>query len=314
MDALFVDDLGRVPTAEFRMVGKDSWMALNASSLVIPAEAMDYRMRRADDCHATGPTGIFLEMEWGLDMDWYDHDASWRPFIPLRPDDPGEEALSSSSLDWFFDCEMSMPWVQGIRGGFTIPEHTRSMIDTDLTNWSSCMDEIITNHPYPFDSSHPHPYDRGIIQRGFDTCEELQVAGGIARRTAMDYLGFFAWWTSLISQWEADLDTHTATEIKDLCLSRFRKRGVLVDLEQHWQEINIPNLLMHGVLVTYPWFPSLSMSPRFRCLAPCILQVYNEQRLLTGCEVHSTNFDNWADEFAIIRQYDHFFQEVADSG
>ena len=207
-----------------------------------------------------------------------------------------------------------MPCTQGLSGGFTIPEHTRSTIDTDLTNWSWLIDEITMHHPFPYDSARPCPYDRGIITCGFYSCEELQAAGGVVKRTAIDYLGFLAWWTSSISGWEADLDNEVTNQIKDLRLARFRRRGVLVDLEQHWQEINISNLLKNGVPVAYPWAPSLSATPRFRCLAPHILQAYDERWLSTGGEVHSTDFDDWADEFAVIRQYDHFFQEVASSG
>lgn len=289
-------------------------MALNAPSITIPAEAMDYRTQKADEHRDTGPTGVFLEMEWALDMDWYDRDASWRPFIPLKPSNSGEGALSESGVDWFFKFDMSTPWVQGPGGGFTIPERTRADIDTDLTNWSSLIDEITMNHPFPDDSSRPHSYDRGIILRGFDSCEELQAAGGVVRRTAVDYLGFLTWWTSSISRWEADLDTLVASQIKDLRLARFHKRGVLVDLEQHWQEINFPNLLKHGVPVAYPWSPSLSITPRFRCLAPRILQAYDERRLSTGGEVLSSDFDDWADEFAIIAQYDNYFQEISSGG
>ena len=174
-------------------------MALNALTAAIPAEAMDYKTRRADDHRATGPTGVFLEMEWGLDMDWYDHDASWRPFIPLKPSDSIEGALSGSGSDWFFDFNMSTPWQQGISGGFTIPEHARSVIDVDLSNWSWFIDEITSNNPYPYNSSRPQPYDCGVIHRGFSSCEELQAAGGVAKRTAVDYLGFITWWTASIS-------------------------------------------------------------------------------------------------------------------
>lgn len=56
------------------------------------------------------------------------------------------------------------------------------------------------------------------------------------------------------------------------------------------------------------------MSPCFTSLAPHILQAYDERRLSTGNEVYSTDFDNWSNEFAIIRQYDHFFQEICDTG
>ena len=103
-------------------------------------------------------------------------------------------------------------------------------------------------------------------------------------------------------------------QIKSLRLDRFRKWGVLVDLERHWQEINIANLLRHRVPVAYPWSPSLSPSPRFCSLAPRILQVYDERRISTGGEVRSTDFDDWADDFAVIQQYDHFFQEIAIDG
>lgn len=314
MDTLFTDSLGRVPTIEFRTVGNDSWTALDALTTAIPVEAMDYRLKKADDHCSTGPTGVYLEMEWGLDMDWYDHDASWRPFIPLKTAESSGAALSESGLDWFFDFEMSTLWEQGISGGFTIPERTRSIIDSDLTTWSWVIDEIAMNHPFPHDSSRPPPYDRGIINRGFSSCEELQAAGGVAKRMAVDYLGFIAWWTSSISRWEADLDSQIVNHIKDLQLDRFRKRGVLIDLDQHWQEISIPNLLWNRVPIAYPWCPSLSISPQFRRLAPRILQAYDERRLRTGGEVHSTDFDDWTDDFTNIQQYDHFFQEISTNG
>jgi len=85
-------------------------------------------------------------------------------------------------------------------------------------------------------------------------------------------------------------------------------------LEQHWQEINIPNLLRNGVPIAYPWSPSLSIAPHFHRLTPCILQAYDEHRLSTGGEVYSTDFNDWTDEFAIIQQYDQFFQEISSGG
>ena len=232
-----------------------------------------------------------------------------------KPTAWAEGPLSESGCDWFFDFEMSTPWEQGISGGFTIPEHTRSTIDSDLTNWSTLIDEIAMNQPFPHDSSRPPPYDRGIINhRGFYDCVELQAAGGIAKRTAVDYLGFMAWWTASISRWEADLDPQVTDQIRALHLNQFQKRGVLVDLERHWQEINVPNLLSNGVPITYLWWPSLSVDPRFRCLAPRVLQAYDERWTSTAGEVHSTDFDDWADEFAIIQKYDCFFQEISANG
>ena len=195
---------------------------------------------------------------------------------------------------------MSTPYTQGTGRGFTIPQHAQSTIDTDLTNWSWLINEITSNHLFPYGSS-PCPYDQGIITCGFDSCAELQAAGGIVKRTVINYLGFLTWWMASISRWEADLDEQVTKQIKDLHLTQFHKQGVLVNLEQHWQEVNIPNLLRNSVPIAYPWTPSLSMSPHFHCLAPHILQVYDEQRLSTRGEVHSTDFSDWADEFAVIQ-------------
>lgn len=314
MDILFPDDLQETPTIEFHSIEGESWMALNASASVIPAEAKDYRARKADENRATGPTGVFLEMEWAIDMDWYDHDASWQPYIPLKSDDSIEGPLSESGLDWFFDFGMSTPWELGDTENFFFPERTRSLIETDLANWSWFIDEVTTNHPFPRNSPRPRPYDRDIVLTGFSSCEALQAAAGVAKRTAIDYLGFLAWWTSTISRWEADLDAHMANQIRDLHLDRFRKRGVLVDLERQWQEINIPNLLQHGVPTAYPWSPYLSMLPRFRRLSPHVLEAYDERRLSRGGDVLSTDFDDWTDDMAVIKQFDHFFQEIPGAG
>jgi len=86
MDLLIVDDLGCVPSVEQQMIQKDKWVILNTPLAVIPMEAMDHRLRRPTEHRLTGPTGVYLEMEWSLDMDWYDRDASWCPYIPLKRD------------------------------------------------------------------------------------------------------------------------------------------------------------------------------------------------------------------------------------
>ena len=66
---------GNVPLVEHRIVKKDEWVVLNDPTIGIPTEATDYRSRRPDEHRAMGPTGVYLEMEWGLDLDWYDHEA-----------------------------------------------------------------------------------------------------------------------------------------------------------------------------------------------------------------------------------------------
>jgi len=77
MDILLTDKSGTVPSAKFHMIGQTDWVALNNSSSAILVKAMEYRSQVRQDQRSKGPTGMYLEMEWGLDMDWYNHNATW---------------------------------------------------------------------------------------------------------------------------------------------------------------------------------------------------------------------------------------------
>lgn len=77
MDVLFTDDFGSVPSLDFKTIGQNDWVAWNVPASAIPIEAMEYKSQRGHDHRSKGPTGVYLEMEWGLDLDWYDCNASW---------------------------------------------------------------------------------------------------------------------------------------------------------------------------------------------------------------------------------------------
>ena len=154
---------------------------------------MEYRSQCGFEHRSKGLTGVYLEMEWGLDLDWYDSNASWRPYILLKSKDLGGPAISKSGNDWFFDFEMSTPWKRLATGVFIVPEDTRASINEDLVNLSWCIDEITTNLPFPFNSDRPLPHDLGLLLQAFDTNEALQVAGCVAKRMAVNYLGFLLW-------------------------------------------------------------------------------------------------------------------------
>ena len=253
-------------------------------------------------------------MEWGLDLDWYDCNASWRPYIPLKPEGTGESSISKSGNDWFFDFEMSTPWERLSTGVFIIPTETRQSIDEDLLHLSGCVDKITTNHPFPFSSARPPPHDLGFLLRAFDTSEELQAAGCSAKRMAVDYLGFLSWWTASISGWDAELDHHVATYLAGIQLHRFRKRGVLVDLERDWRHINISNLVRHRVPLAYHWGPALAASPRFTALSPTVLRAYDEQWLEVQGDIHSSALKGLENEIAVMLKFDRFFQELCVEG
>jgi len=165
-------------------------------------------------------------MEWVLDMDWYDHDTCWRPYIPLKAEGVGVEPLSKSGYDWFFDFDMTLPYDHLSTSVFVVPEAMRDQIHDDITMWAWCVDNICLNHPFPPRTARPPGFDLGTLIQGFPTLEELQAAGGVCRCTAVDYLGFLLWWTLSVSRWDANLDHHVVTIIKNLQLSRFHRRGI----------------------------------------------------------------------------------------
>ena len=314
MDILITDDSGNVPFVKQRIAQKDEWIILNAPSAGVPMEAMDYRSRRPDRHRATGPTGVFLEMEWGLDMDWYDHDACWRPYIPLKTDTVEGGPLSATGCDWFFDFDMTTPYNHLSTGVFIVPELTRKQIHADILNWSWCVDDICSNHPFPPDTAKPPDFDHGTLVQGFTSLEELQTVACVCKRTAVDMLGFITWWTSSVSRWDANLDHHVVAIIQNLQLHRFLKRGVLVDLEHHWQEINIPSLLQHRVPIAYPWSPTLASTPRFTGLSPRLLLAYDQARHAAAQEVLSSDLPDLSSDFALVKCFDHYFQELHVGG
>ena len=197
---------------------------------------------------------------------------------------------------------------------FAIAEASQSIIETDLTSLSSCIGEITSNHPFPFDSARPLDWDHSLLFNPYSSVEELQVASGAVKRVAVDYLGFLNWWTASISGWDANLDIHTTQFIKTLDLHRFRKRGVLIDWEKDWREVNIPNLVQHRVPMAYPWTISLASLPCFTSLSPHLLHAYDQRRLEDGYELHSNDLLELQDELSVAKRYDQFLQDKTSEG
>lgn len=222
--------------------------------------------------------------------------------------------MSASSHDWFFDFEMSTPWEPSSEGHFIVPEASRTVIEEDLSSLSGCIGDVTSNHPFPFNSAWPLDWDHGLLLHAFPSIEELQVVGGTARRIAVDYLGFLSWWTASISRSDANLDTQTMASIKAMELHRFHKRGVLIDWEKDWQEINLPNLIQHRIPMAYIWTSSLASTPCFTTLSPHVLRKYNESQLEVGYELHSNDLPDLQNELSVVKRYDHFLQDVTGDG
>ena len=242
MDFLPLDNRGTVPNVDLRLIGNDQWISLNATCDSIPLEAAAFvdhqrKQRIADDFRPKGPTGIFLDMEWALDADWYDPDAGWRPFLPL----PAEGAP-----EWYFQLDQSTPMdPNSIPPLHTIFPRYLSTMEGDLHTLEGCVTAITRSSIFPLRGARPGNYDYAKLQGPFDSIETLEAFGANVKRQALDYLAFLTWWTATVTEWDLHVAQDVVDTIADLQLDRHEKRGVLITLERDWRQISIPHFLHH---------------------------------------------------------------------
>ena len=66
--------------------------------------------------------------------------------------------------------------------------------------------------------------------------------------------------------------------------------------------------------IAYPWSPTLASTPRFTSLSPHVLLAYDQACRAAAREVHSDNLPDLSSDFALIRRFDHYFQELHGEG
>ena len=137
--------------------------------------------------------------------------------------------------------------------------------------WSNVM-AITTHVPFDNGNAYPLPFDWTLLARKYDTAHEVTNITAKATRSAIDYAAFMVWWTSSIPGWDKSLPQvavgrirHAVNSVSPVC------RGILVDLETSWRELNIPHLIACGVPIAYKWNKTLEGDERFLRLSPRIL-------------------------------------------
>jgi hypothetical protein len=306
MDFLPLDDTGLVPQVDFRTIGNDLWVGLNSSCDAIPSEAPDYfdhqnNQRVANDFRAKGPTGLYLEMEWALDADWYNPDAGWRPFMPVP---------TGGANEWYYQLHQNtLPDPESASPHLTIFPRLLSVMECDLQVLQSCVVAVAESSIFPAKAARPGLYDFTQLKGPFDSIQSLESFGANVKRQALDYLGFLAWWTLSTSGWDLYIPQEAVDCILDFGLEDHPKRGVLIDLERDWRQISIPHLLRHHIPLFYRWTESLQGTQRFLSLSPTILRAFDERRRATpDGRVSASDMPEFASEFETMKDYDEFFQ------
>jgi len=129
------------------------------------------------------------------------------------------------------------------------------------------------------------------------------------KRQALDYLAFLTWWTISVTEWDFHVLQDVADAIADLQLDRHKRRGVLIELEWDWRQINILHLLYHRVPIYYRWTESLEANNRFLTLSPAILRTFQSKcEASVNGKVLAVDMPEFALPFEKIKDYNEFFQ------
>jgi len=160
-----------------------------------------------------------------------------------------------------------------------IPSRTLQTIQIDLVDANHFLRQLIrrVREDVRKKVQCPLPPPVEIEDRVFDSrFDLLQYLSGI-QRGFLELLGAIRW----IVAWDGDIDANLGyvtkdapnlkTKVEEWALRRPGGRGVLVDLERDWREVNIALYVDHGIPVHYLWTPDLQLDPRFRSLSPIFL-------------------------------------------
>ena len=302
MDHLFRDSHGRIPAYSQRTIDGTHWVSPNADCSNIPLEAMEYKAKPRNispDDIGIGPNGTFLEMEWALEPVWYDRKKHWEAWIPV-----GESLPDYLQFDF--------PPIRVDDPEYTIEQHHADDLVATLKEHWNAIAAIINMPPYQDGNECPEPFDWNRLRNVFPSQDSAIRTRAEAIRTSLAYSGFLIWWTTSIHDWAKELPELTVYKIRHIvnkCGSA--RRGVLVDLEKDWRELNIAHWMANDVPIYYPWDGTTNRHDRFLRLSPAILAAATASRPLgvssdiTMATAHISRNDE-----ATLALYDEFLQEL----
>ncbi|KAJ7115758.1 hypothetical protein C8R44DRAFT_553211, partial [Mycena epipterygia] len=276
----------------------------------LPTEAMEFidsafpQGEKAE----TDESGLFVKMEWSRFADWFNLDKDWMAWIPVL-DEPGE------SGSWYFSTFSKVSVGRADFDNYIIPSELQETIATDLKIGWNCLQAI--KHSPLFPARAPHPTEFRYDSLNFAKDSEQEVLAELMRAAwkMLEYLGFINWWTRTQEGWQYVTDHNCHDDIDHFQLSRFSRRGVILNLARDWKGINLPMLLEHDVPVFYPWTQREECHARFGRLAPTLLQAYVSKKKLWG----GIDFPALEGEFrntasgCLLFGFDIFLEEIEGS-
>ena len=191
-------------------------------------------------------------------------------------------------------------------------EEQRQICSRDLIRTQACMRSIVEfDQRFPPHAKVPPQYPTERLAKVYATKKLVQINAAKAKRSVLQALAFMSWWTTIMPNWETELNDTAVEIITRLLATTKGKRGIICDLERDWPVINIPLYIQHGIPFFYLWDFDVRADVRFSRLNPALNLTYWAVRQGTTLVLHPDlkeyDLNKIAREAVKI---DHYFQEV----
>ncbi|KAK7007321.1 hypothetical protein R3P38DRAFT_3212303 [Favolaschia claudopus] len=249
----------------------DEWVAINGRCSDIPANAMDYseRTHYQDQYSAMDQFGRYLTIEWADQPDWYDLRVHSRGWIPLAKENDRNRGSWARSTKTHLNVEGP-----DIDGRWTLAEADRREVEADLRFFRMLMEKVGESPLMDLETHIEVPplfdYDKlSSLQNSQSEVHEIVME---ARRSALEHMGWLAWWTASVPRWNEGLTIEVTRSVMELELSTYKKTGYLFKLGRVYESVNFGLLVKNEVPFYYPWSSLEMMNKRLARLDPRLIE------------------------------------------
>ena len=265
---LAIHHLNPIASTTIRVDRDAIWVGLNSDTATIPDAAIVFRNLPDPGWSVEdfSDSSQILPFDAIKHPDWYRNDEQWAPWTPT--------SFLLNERPWYDQLETAVP-VEERLDGWSMAEEQRQICSGDLIRTQACIRSIVEfDQRFPSHAKVPLQYPTGRLQKVYATKKLVQINAAKAKRSILQALAFMAWWTTIMPDWESQLND-TAVEIINRLLATTKgKRGVICDLERDWAVINIPLYIQHNIPFFYLWNFDVRANQRFSRLNPALNLTY----------------------------------------
>ena len=302
---LSIHHLNPLATTTIRADTNAIWVGLNSDTSLIPDSAIIFRNLpdpgwSVDDF---SDSGQLLPFDDARDPDWYRFEEQWAPWTPT--------SFLLQQRPWYDLLETTVP-VEERDGGWSMAETQRQQCSLDLTQVQECIRYVVDfNERASRRITVPGIFPRHHLANVYPNQKLVQINAAKAKRSVLHSIGWLAWWTTIIVNWENELTDSVVHLISSLLSTVKSKRGVICDLDRDWQTINIPLYLQNNIPFFYLWDFEARSDERFSRLNPGLNLTYWAIRQGTQLSLIPDLEESDIDKIARqATKLDHFFQEI----